>query len=764
MKLAPYKFLLFASGILTGTLSALYLNFWPPAEVLIALVLFSLIFIKRHNYFIAANLLGYSWLLIFLAWQLQAAPTPADTQISGLITQTYPKAIKLGTSRFNWYAQNSQGQTLDMPQQGETWQLEAKIRPLRSLQNFGQNDSTASKLAAGQLAGGYIARQAKVKRLQAAKGLNLWRNQLLNKLIDQPEHHTENEQRGWRFLLALGLGAKHLLTQEDWQLLQHTGTLHLWVVSGLHLGLLAGLVLVLAAKFSLPQAISLPLAAALALGYAQLAGWGLAAERAALMLLLGLLIISGWRKLSPWLAFSLALLILLIANPLIVLSKGFWLSFAAVAILISGFYGQASKQSNAFTWLTSLVRVQLLLLVAFTPFLVWQGGWFNSWSLVINLALVPLIGLFLLPASLMALALTSLNLYLPLEILAAAFNLVAQALEKAAELSHSSHNTLSYFNQLNLQNPAYLWLGLLALLPPGIALRHFAWLGLVLAFLPQQSNSTKEGWQVRVLDVGQGTAVLVESHHQGKTQRLLYDTGRGFSSGWAAVIPALEPRLTPSQAPQGLDQLVISHDDQDHAGGLQAIKEHWQVQQEYSAQQHNCYAGQAWQLGQLEVMALWPPQPPLNNSHKTRADNQDSCVLLIKEEKQGKITSVLLTGDAGVNEEAFFSQALPQLLTNQQGQQQPLTLLIAGHHGSKTSTGLPLLQATTPQYAVHTNGWRNSYGHPHSSVVQRLREFNAHQLSTAAHGAIHFQINKGEVKMQYKNQNPPLWHGLGYKP
>jgi len=745
----PYKFSLLAGGLLVGILTALYLGQWPPTEALLLLLLVSLSLVKHQYFFIGAVVFGYCWLVVFLAWQMESAPTTTqpssyNSLVSGVITKTYPNALQIGSTRLNWYAKTPEGKDLALPQQGETWQLEARLRPLRSLQNFGQADSTGRKLAAGQVAGGYVPRKAQVKRLKEASQLNQWRNQLINQIENQP---TEI-QRGWRFLVALGLGAKQALTQEDWQLLEHTGTLHLWVVSGLHLGLLAGLVLWLANKYHWPQALALPLAASLALGYAQLAGWGLAAERAALMLLVGLLILSGWRKLGVWLAYSLALLILLLANPLIVLSKGFWLSFAAVAILIASFYGRATSSKGLLT----LVKVQLVLLLAFTPFLVWQGGWFTLISLPVNLVLVPLVGLFLLPATLIALALSSLNFYLPLEILASLFNLVAKGLEQASQFKQLSST--------NLYQPAYLWLGLLALLPPGLPLRHFAGLGLLLAFLPTQSDPIQpERWQVKVLDVGQGTAILVES----AGEKLLYDTGRSYSSGWAAVLPALKPWLTPSKVPKGINQLVISHDDQDHSGGLSAIKQRWAVQQEYSAQQRNCYAGQNWQLGQLQVFVLWPPQPPLTQ-HKTRAGNEDSCVLLIKEEEQGRITSLLLTGDADLTAEAFYSQALPQLLTNQQGQQQSLTLLITGHHGSKTSTGLPLLQATTPQYAVHTNGWRNSYGHPHISVVQRLREFNAHQLSTAVHGAIHFQINKGEVKMDYKNQKPPLWHVLGYKP
>lgn len=758
MKLTPYRFLHLAAGLLLGILIALYLQKWPPPEVILVISLISLSLFKRYFLFSGASLLGYCWLLIFLAWQIQQAPpttlpTSHNTLISGTITQTYPKAIQLGDKRFNWYAQQP------LPQQGEVWQLEAKVRPLRSLQNFGQTDFTGSKLAAGQVAGGYIARDAKLIKIAEANWVNQWRNQLIHQLTNhQLDSQSAEMQRGWRFLFALGLGAKTLLNTDDWQLLQRTGTVHLWVVSGLHLGLLAGLVLTLARLARLPQTLAFILAAAAALGYAQLAGWGLAAERSALMLLLGLLILSGWRKLGTWLAFSLALIILLLANPLIVLSKGFWLSFGAVAVLIGGFYGQVSQMlsqessriNKLAVGLFSLIKVQILLLLAFSPLLVWQGGWLNPWSLPINLVLVTLVGLLLLPVTLLALALTTVQIYLPLEMCALAFSYLAKGLNFAAQLK-----------QPLLQQPAYLWLGLLALLPKGIPIRHFAWLGLWLAFLPpavNNSSSTEHNWQVKVLDVGQGTAVLIES----AGEKLIYDTGRGFNADWAAVVPALEPWLTPKLAPQGINQVVISHDDQDHSGGLPAIKKRWAIQQEYSAQQHNCYAGQTWQLGALEVIALWPPQPPLT-AYKKRADNQDSCVLLIKaSEQNGRITSVLLTGDAGLAEEAFFSQVLPQLLTNQYGEQQPLTLLLTGHHGSQTSTGLPLLQATQPKWAVHTNGWRNSYGHPHNSVVQRLRQFNVTQLSTAAHGAVHFDLGE-TIKVNYKNQQPPLWHVMGYR-
>lgn len=746
MQFKSYYLPLLALGLLLGSTSALYLSWWPSAETLVLIALAGLVLLLRQRVFAAAWLAGYVWLLVFLAGQMQQAtptnlPASHTTQVSAQITQTLPNAVYLGKTRLSWYPETA------TPQQGEVWQLEARLRPLRSLYNYGQPDFSAVSLARGQVQAGYVTQTAAITKLQAASRIDKWRNQLINQVANQPLA----EQPGWRFMLALGLGAQNLMTPQDWLHLQYTGTLHLWIVSGLHLGLLAGLVLGIGRRFAWPQYVVFPLAAGLALGYAHLAGWGVAAERAALMLLLGLLVLSGWRQLGAWVAFSLALIVLLLLNPLIILSKGFWLSFGAVAVLITGFYGRTLRSSGWY----NLIKVQLLLLLAFTPILVWQGAWFNLWSLPINLILVPLVGLLLLPATLVALALNWLDVWWPLHVLASAFNCIAWGLEWAVEFSQNSTAWWAQFNQHYLSKPNYLWLGLLALLPVGLPLRHLAWLGLVLALWPVPNVQNLPGnWQVKFLDVGQGTAVLVES--QGV--KMLYDTGRRYPSGWAPVVAALQPWLDT----QGLDQLVLSHDDDDHSGGFISVQEIWPIQQEFSARKRNCFAGQSWHLGELEVISLWPPAAPEPN---TRADNKDSCVLLLKApEVDGKFNSLLLTGDAGLAEEAYFSQALAYLLTNSKGERQPLSLLLVGHHGSNTSTGKALLDVSQPRYAVHTNGWRNSYGHPHPRVVQDLRRTATVQYATGSHGAVWVSLQQDQVQIKYKNQRPPLWHWLSYKP
>lgn len=165
-----------------------------------------------------------------------------------------------------------------------------------------------------------------------------------------------------------------------------------------------------------------------------------------------------------------------------------------------------------------------------------------------------------------------------------------------------------------------------------------------------------------------------------------------------------------------------------------------------------CYVGRNWQLGALDVLALWPPRPV-----DRRVEDGDSCVLLIR----GQVHSLLLVGDAGTGEEGFFSQALPSLLKHNK-----LTLLQTGHHGSQTSTGASLLKAAQPSWALHTSGWKNSYGHPHPSVVRRLKQHQVRQLDTGHHGALHIHLapdQEPQIKT-WRGEHQPLWGWLSHKP
>ncbi|SFB83234.1 competence protein ComEC [Marinospirillum celere] len=750
----------FAAGLVVGIQLALLLSSWPPSEALILALPLALSLLRRKHWTLLGLLSGYTWLLLFLAWRMELAPSWQDTQagvlIKGDILATSTSAGGRGTIqmrvltcqretgepcqlaakaaapiRLNWYSAEP------LPRPGEQWQLEARIRPLRSLKNEQVPSFTGNQLARGLVGRGYVGRSADIQKLQDARGLPAWRTQLL-----ESQQAADLHPQGQRFLLALALGEGQALNHQDWQTLQKTGTVHLWVISGLHLGMLAGLLLWLARRLEFPWTAALVLSLLVAWGYAHLAGWGVATQRAAIMLAMGALILSGWRQLSPWTVFSLALIAVLVLNPLLVLTRGFWLSFGAVALLMFSLRGL--RQAPAWK---NLIRVQWVITLGLTPLLLWQSAHFSIWAPLVNLVAVPLVGLLLLPLSFASLLVSLLG-----------GSWLAEFTSWLFAGTHLALTWVANLPALQIQQPTYLWIGLLGLLPPGFPGRWLAPLGLFLAFLPLPTafpSLEDETWQVRVLDVGQGTAVLVES--QG--EQLLYDTGRSFPSGWAPVVNAIEPWLTA----QGLNKIVISHDDIDHSGGLLPLLQRWPVEtiimsrplapnKPTQAQGQLCYAGQQWQLGALEILALWPPRPV-----DRRVEDEDSCVLLVRGEEH----SLLLTGDAGTPEEAFFSQALPSLLKGQ-----TLTLLQTGHHGSQTSTGNPLLEATRPQWALHTSGWRNAYGHPHASVVQRLYQHQVRQRDTGHHGSLHIQLEPGQEPQvsSWRQQNQPLWNWISHKP
>jgi competence protein ComEC len=169
--------------------------------------------------------------------------------------------------------------------------------------------------------------------------------------------------------LVLGDGG---LSRQDWQVLQDTGTVHL-VISGQHIGLLAGVVYLLIAGLAryglcpnrlpwLPWACGLAFAAAL--GYGLLAGFEVPVRRACLMIGLVLLWRLRFRHLGAWWPLLLALNGVLLLDPLASLQPGFWLSFAAVAVLIITFSGRLGP----WRWWQTWTRAQWLIAIGLGRF------------------------------------------------------------------------------------------------------------------------------------------------------------------------------------------------------------------------------------------------------------------------------------------------------------------------------------------------------------------------------------------------------------
>ncbi|NBW45923.1 MAG: DNA internalization-related competence protein ComEC/Rec2, partial [Betaproteobacteria bacterium] len=268
------------------------------------------------------------------------------------------------------------------------------------------------------------------------------------------------------------------------------------------------------------------------------------------------------------------------------------------------------------------------------------------------------------------------------------------------------------------------WLGLLLLMPSMVVPRERPPLGVL--------------W-LTAYDVGQGSALLVET----ATQTLLYDTGPrmgpAMDAGSRVVVPSLRARGI-----DRLDKLMISHADEDHIGGAASVLRDLDVVQTYASlppdhpmqsRIQSCHEGLRWVVDGVRFDVLHPFDPPVARPARAAgsATNAMSCVLSVTA-PGGR---VLLTGDLEAPQERALLERLgPEGLRSD--------ILIVPHHGSKTSSTPEFLSAVAPLQAVFQLGWHNHYRHPHPKVLERYDQAAIPILRTDRDGAIRISLQAGE--------------------
>ncbi|WP_343599602.1 DNA internalization-related competence protein ComEC/Rec2 [Pseudomonas sp.] len=529
-------------------------------------------------------------------------------------------------------------------------------------------------------------------------------------------------------LVALVLGDGAGLAREQWQALQATGTVHLLVISGQHIGLVAGLMYALVAGLArwglwprrwpwLPWACGLALAAALAYGW--LAGAGVPVQRACLMLAVVLLWRLRFRQLGAMFPLLLALNLVLLAEPLAALLPGFWLSFAAVAILI---YSFAARLGGWRPW-QAWTRAQWVIAVGLLPVLLATGLPVSLSAPVANLLAVPWISLAVLPLALLG------TLLLPLAGVGEGLLWVAGGL---LDILFRLLALLAGWRPAWIPPalPVVAWLlvcagTLLLLLPRGVPLRGLGGVMLLALWVPRDTLplGQVEVWQ---LDVGQGLAVLLRTRHH----TLLYDAGpaKGETDlGERVVLPTLR-KLGVGR----LDLMLISHAHADHAGGAAAILRGLPVGRAIGGealggvQLQPCSSGERWAWDGVHF-SLW-------RWADGQSSNDRSCVLLV--EARGE--RLLLAGDmeAGAERAWLADTEVPRI-----------DWLQAPHHGSRSSSTEAFIRATIPRGVLVSRGRNNSFGHPHVEVVERYRRHGVVIHDTAAEGALRLVLGShGDVE------------------
>jgi len=613
---------------------------------------------------------------------------------------------------------------------GEHWRVAVTLQRPAGLLNPHGPDREAQLLARRIGATGTVKAGQRVHAV--APG---WRDALRERLLKVDAQGQEAA------LVALVLGDGAGLAREQWQALQATGTVHLLVISGQHIGLVAGLLYALVAGLArwgiwprgwpwLPWACGLALAAAL--GYGWLAGAGVPVQRACLMLAVVLLWRLRFRKLGAMLPLLLALNLVLLAEPLAALLAGFWLSFAAVAILI---YSFAARLGGWRPW-QAWTRAQWVIAVGLLPVLMATGLPVSLSAPAANLLAVPWVSLAVLPLALLG------TLLLPLAGIGEGLLWAAGGL---LDMLFRLLDLMARWRPVWIPPalPVWAWLlvglgALLLLLPRGVPLRGLGGVMLLALWVPREPvpHGQVEVWQ---LDVGQGLAVLLRTQHH----TLLYDAGpaRGETDlGERVVLPTLR-----KLGVDRLDLMLVSHAHADHAGGAAAILRSLPVERAIGGealadvQLQPCASGEQWIWDGVHF-SLW-------RWADGQSSNDRSCVLMV--EAQGE--RMLLAGDmeAGAERAWLTDTAAPGI-----------DWLQAPHHGSRTSSSEAFIRATAPRGVLISRGRNNSFGHPHMQVVERYRRHGVVVYDTAVDGALRVVLG-GQGEVEGVRRQRRFWRDMG---
>ena len=675
---------------------------------------------------------------------------------------------------------------------GQRWEFKVKIkRPYGSLNphtfdferwSFHQDFGASGSVRSGQL---ILEKDIAFTEFALAMEYQRW------KLRQKIQRLLSKDARYGGVIAALVMGDQNAIDQEDWRIFNATGIGHLISISGLHVTMLAGFGAMLATfiwrRNTLPLSVPVGKVAAAvgfltAFVYAWLAGFQIPAQRT--MYMVGVVAFALWSGRNPR-SFDIwwwALFFVLVIDPMATYTPGFWLSFGAVAAILyamqdsAGLLGLPTGRELEVHWRNRVIqalreacRVQAVVTIALLPLTLY---WFYQVSIVSPLAnaiAIPVVSYIVTPLAIAGALLPDFigkYLLIPAH---ATMDYLAIMLAWMASWKWS----IAWSSQPAWWAIALSTIGILIAIRPGSIqeswMSRIAGLVLCATLFIQSSNSAhleKGEFRATVLDIGQGTAVLIET----KTKRLLYDTGpiQGKdNAGQRIILPYLRGRGI-----NHIDRMIISHSDSDHIGGAATLLKEISFDsmmgslpstnpllenlKERKIPAIPCRFGQQWSWDGVDFH-IWHPHEHTNfEDHHPRKPNEVSCVL----EVRNQTASFWLTGDVEKQGEAEITERLTQKALNHLRNKN--LIFMAPHHGSKTSSSQELLTALSPDEAFAQNGYRNRYGHPHSSVTARYQSMNIPFYQTPNTGAqvwSFYNANKlNKAPLFQRGYSQRLWH------
>lgn len=679
---------------------------------------------------------------------------------------------------------------------GQVVQAHLNVRPIHGLANFGVWNSEFFWRTQNVLWRSYARGKHFWYRVE---GDPRWSSSLRQALKEQTisgldlaglgsERKTQVQGLG----LALFFGDRHLLDQSLIDSIRLASLAHSLALSGLHLGIMAGMGFILAGIVGciyprvylyLPFVkLGILLAAPLCLIYIWMgqapptlirsaimfASWGLFLFRNSRRVLLdGLFLAAGIITLiDPWSVFDLRLQLSLAAVTGIAL---------VLPILESGFQKFTKTwKSRVFKYFLGLVGVTLAANLALLPVQAWTFNYISP-HLYLNLIWLPVLGFLVLPAGFAGIFI---SLVPGLEWLGSAF------FWTSGHVLNYFISFLDYYGQKDLLHPivtyrpawqhvmAY-WLGIMLIIfSPRISMKKRSHLiGIVLlvclTVLPAVLNSFDEKLKIRILDVGQGQAVILDLPG---SKRILVDGGGSWNPGFDPGRQVVVPSLTWKRWPGKIDKVILSHPHVDHYGGLiyplkylgakkylhngiwpgEIDRDRIEKALKRSRVSHGALVkGDVLDLGRGLTLEV------LHSENSFGFDKLNDSSLVLRLVWNG-IGMALLPGD-------LEAEGINVLLETRQDLS--AGVLIVPHHGSRTSADPELYYQVNPELAVISRGFMNRFGLPHEEVLDIISGSNIEYYDSAVHGEIVISwkdpAGKPVITWARKKIGPqkiPYWH------
>ena len=726
--------------------------------ILIISCLFFYIILRRRikfSYIPLAFMLGFFYTHYYsssiLSWTLSKELEGKPVMIVGHIV-SLPVVDKFGKRfefiidkdhtklRLFWHAKNPMKIFA-----GEKWQLKVKLKRIHGLRSHGAMDFEAWAFQKGIRATGNVIESNEnilLKKDYSSYPVLHFRQLLQEKIAYYPVSP---------WLTALIIGERNGISQFDWKVLRNTGTNHLMAIAGLHIGIMAGFIHLFSAwiwrKFSLltlvfpASLVGGSAALVIGISYSALAGYSIPTQRACFTLLVLMTALLAKRKIDSWHAWSLALLSVLSMNPLSVLSESFWLSFLTIALII---YGMSYRLSPSGIW-WKWGRVQWIIGFGLIPISLMLYQECSLISFISNCIAIPWLGFLILPFCFL-----SVIFLFTIPILGEGCLYLANESLNGLWLFLTWMSTLPYATwHLAILNDVILFstiIGfILLLLPAGMPGKWIGVIWLLPLILCKPSRPVEGDFWLTVLDIGQGLGTIVQT----KNHILIYDTGPSFNNhydmGESIVLPYLRTLATTR-----INKLIISHGDNDHIGGANAILKSMTVNdiltsvpEKFKRPAHYCLAGNHWEWDKVKFTILYPSQYDLG------LGNDSSCVLRIDNGNQ----SILLTGDIEKYAELRLLERMPHQLH--------ADLIVAPHHGSKTSGLSNFIAAVQPKIVLYSTGYKNRYHFPHLSIVNSYKKINSTAFNTVDTGTMIFKLDRKNFLNKpecYRINNKKFWH------